>query len=176
MKTYVNKIESTDKKQSEITIHIVIEKAEEKNDTEMHLDDEKRYSLPPLDLFSSSVIRSNSDENAMEMREKADIIVNTLKSFGVEVRIKDIFRGPSVTRYEIQPAPGVRVSKINDREDDIALNLASQGIRIEAPVPGKAVVGIEVPNVNKDIVSLSEMLSVPDFRNAESKLTFALLF
>jgi len=136
-------------------------------------EEEKIYILPPLDLLAAPVIRSNSSEAASEMREKADIIVNTLKSFGVEVRIKDIFRGPSITRYEIQPAPGVKVAKIKGLEDDIALNLAAQGVRIEAPVPGKAVVGIEVPNMNKDMVTLREILSVPDFRNAESKLTFA---
>lgn len=131
------------------------------------------YVLPSLDLLSMPQIKSDSAAAASEMREKAEIIVNTLKSFGVEVRIKDIFRGPSITRYEIQPGPGVKVSKIKGLEDDIALNLAAQGVRIEAPVPGKSVVGIEVPNSNKDMVTLREILSSPDFKNAESKLTFA---
>ena len=131
------------------------------------------YMLPPLDLLSMPEIRSNSAEAAAEMREKADVIVNTLRSFGVEVKIKDIFRGPSITRYEIQPGAGVKVSKIKGLEDDIALSLAAQGVRIEAPVPGKAAVGIEIPNITKDMVTLREILASQDFRNSESKLTFA---
>ncbi|MDE6677930.1 MAG: DNA translocase FtsK, partial [Ruminococcus sp.] len=102
-----------------------------------------------------------------------DIIVNTLQSFKVEVKIRDILRGPSITRYEVQPGVGVQVKKIKNLEDDIALNLAAQGVRIEAPVPRKSVVGIEVPNENKDIVTIREMFSSPAFRNSTSKLTFA---
>ena len=134
---------------------------------------EKVYILPPLDLLTPPEVKSNSAEAASEMREKAEIIVNAFRSFGVEVHIKDIFRGPSITRYEIQPGPGVKVSKIKGLEDDIALNLAAQGVRIEAPVPGKSVVGIEVPNENKDTVTLREILSAPSFKASPSKLTFA---
>ncbi|MBR4627366.1 MAG: DNA translocase FtsK 4TM domain-containing protein [Ruminococcus sp.] len=134
---------------------------------------EKIYILPPLDLLSLPQIRNNSTEAAAEMREKAEVIVNTFSSFGVKVKIQNILRGPSITRYEIQPGPGVKVSKIKGLEDDIALSLAAQGVRIEAPVPGKSVVGIEVPNELRDMVTLREILSVPDFRNAKSKLTFA---
>ena len=137
-------------------------------------DNEQRpYKLPPLDLLTFSKNYSNSEEAAAEMREKADIIVNTLKSFKVEVIIRDILRGPSITRYEVQPGVGVQVKKIKSLEDDIALNLAAQGVRIEAPVPGKSVVGIEVPNENKDVVTIRETLSSPEFRNAKSKLAFA---
>lgn len=131
------------------------------------------YILPGLDLLTPPDTRSNSAEAAQEMREKADTIVNTLKSFGVEVKIKSIYRGPSITRYEIQPGAGVKVSKIKGLEDDIALSLAAQGVRIEAPVPGKAAVGIEVPNINKDTVTIREILSTPEFRSAQSKLAFA---
>ncbi|MDE5935802.1 MAG: DNA translocase FtsK, partial [Ruminococcus sp.] len=106
-------------------------------------------------------------------REKADTIVNTFASFSVKVKIKNIYRGPSITRYEIQPGAGVKVSKIKGLEDDIALSLAAQGVRIEAPVPGKAAVGIEVPNINKDTVTLKEILSSPEFKNSQSKLAFA---
>ena len=134
---------------------------------------EKIYVLPPLDLLSLPSVRNNSAEAAAEMREKAELIVNTLRSFGVVVKIQNLLRGPSITRYEIQPGPGVKVSKIKGLEDDIALNLAAQGVRIEAPVPGKSVVGIEVPNENRDMVTLREILSVPEFRNSKSKLTFA---
>ncbi len=134
---------------------------------------ESLYVLPPLDLLTPPSAHSNAAEAADEMREKADVIVNTLRSFGVEVKIKDIFRGPSITRYEIQPGAGVKVSKIKGLEDDIALNLAAMGVRIEAPVPGKSVVGIEVPNTHKDMVTLREILQTPEFHNTKSKLTFA---
>lgn len=131
------------------------------------------YILPPIDILTRPEIRSNRTEAMVEMREKAEVIKNTLSSFGVEVRIKDIFRGPSITRYEIQPGPGIKVSKIKGLEDDIALSLAAQGVRIEAPVPGKAAVGIEIPNTTKDTVTLREIIASPEFRDSKSKLTFA---
>ncbi|SFW20088.1 FtsK/SpoIIIE family DNA translocase [Ruminococcus flavefaciens] len=131
------------------------------------------YILPPIDILTRPEIRSNRTEAMEEMREKAEVIKNTLSSFGVEVRIKDIFRGPSITRYEIQPGPGIKVSKIKGLEDDIALSLAAQGVRIEAPVPGKAAVGIEIPNTTKDTVTLREIIASPEFRDSKSKLTFA---
>lgn len=131
------------------------------------------YILPGLDLLSLPTTKKTSTEAVAEMNEKAAKIVNTFKSFGVEVTIKDIYRGPSITRYEIQPGAGVKVSKIRGLEDDIALSLAAQGVRLEAPVPGKAAVGIEVPNINKDVVTLREILSSAEFRNADSKLAFA---
>ena len=131
------------------------------------------YKLPSLELLAKPVTNGNNEDAAAEMREKADIIVNTLKSFNVEVKIRDIFRGPSITRYEVQPGVGIQIKKIKNLEDDIALSLAAQGVRIEAPVPGKSVVGIEVPNLNKDTVTIREMLSSDEFRNNKSKLTFA---
>ncbi len=131
------------------------------------------YILPGLDLLTPPDVRSNSAEAAAEMREKADTIVSTFKSFNIEVKIRNIYRGPAITRYEIQPGTGVRVNKIRGLEDDIALSLAAQGVRIEAPVPGKAAVGIEVPNINKDTVTLREILSSSEFRNSKSKLAFA---
>ena len=131
------------------------------------------YMLPSLELLSLPKTKNNSSEAVAEMNEKAAKIVDTFKSFGVEVKIRDIYRGPSITRYEIQPGVGVKVSKIRGLEDDIALSLAAQGVRLEAPVPGKAAVGIEVPNINKDVVTLREILSSPEFRTADSKLAFA---
>lgn len=131
------------------------------------------YILPGLDLLTLPSTRTNSTEAVAEMNEKAKKIVDTFKSFGVEVAIRDIYRGPSITRYEIQPGVGVKVSKIRGLEDDIALSLAAQGVRLEAPVPGKSAVGIEVPNINKDTVTLREILSTSEFRNAQSKLAFA---
>ena len=134
---------------------------------------QQMYILPSIDLLTPPEIRSNPAEAAAEMREKADNIVNTLKSFGIDVKIRNIYRGPSITRYEIQPGAGVRVSKIKGLEDDICLSLAAQGVRIEAPIPGKAAVGIEVPNINKDTVTLREILSSSEFHNSKSKLAFA---
>lgn len=145
-----------------------VQETEQSNDVP-----EKVYALPPLDLLAMPKGVTRTAEAAVEMREKADIIVNTLKSFGVDVKIKDIFRGPSITRYEIQPGVGVKISKIKGLEDDITLSLAAQGVRIEAPVPGKAAVGIEIPNSTKDMVTLREILASPSFRDSESKLTFA---
>lgn len=131
------------------------------------------YTLPSLELLTPPDGKSNSEEAAAEMREKAETIVTALKSFGVIVRMSNIYRGPSITRYEIQPGAGVKVSRIKGLEDDIALYLAAQGVRIEAPVPGKAAVGIEVPNTKKDVVTLREILSSQEFRSSDSKLAFA---
>lgn len=135
--------------------------------------EEPVYILPSVELLAAPVITSNSAEAVAELREKSDTIKNTLKSFGIEVKIMDILRGPSITRYEIQPGAGVKVSKIRGLEDDIALSLAAMGVRIEAPVPGKPVVGIEVPNIHKDTVTLREILQSNEFHSSESKLTFA---
>ena len=145
-----------------------------KEEEETEQEEEKPiYILPPIDILTRPVIRSNHTEAMVEMREKAEVIVNTLKSFGVTVRIKDLIRGPSITRYEIQPGPGIKVSKIKGLEDDIALSLAAQGVRIEAPIPGKAAVGIEIPNSTKDTVTLREILTSSEFRDSKSKLAFA---
>ena len=101
-------------------------------------------------------------------------MVRTLRSFGVETRIVDISRGPTVTRYELQPCAGVKISKITALADDIALNLAAGNVRIEAPIPNKAAVGIEVPNKEKRAVGIREILEAPEFASAKSKLTVAL--
>ena len=147
--------------------------AEEDAEDEQPPVQQQLYILPGIDLLTPPEVRSNTAEAAAEMREKADNIVNTLKSFGIDVKIRNIYRGPSITRYEIQPGAGVRVSKIKGLEDDICLSLAAQGVRIEAPIPGKAAVGIEVPNINKDTVTLREILSSSEFRSSQSKLAFA---
>ena len=131
------------------------------------------YQIPSLDFLQNGVSRAEDPAVDQEMKEKAGILVETLKSFGVTVRITGIFRGPSVTRYEIQPAAGIKVSKITGLADDIALSLAAQGVRIEAPIPGKPAIGIEVPNSHKDTVSLREILESDSFRSSRSKLAFA---
>ena len=145
--------------------------APEKSD--IRLTPAKKYMLPPIDLLSRSVSKANDPAAASELKEKADTLISTLKSFGVIARIVAIQRGPRVTRYEIQPAAGVKVSKITNLSDDIALNLAAAGVRIEAPIPGKAAIGIEIPNTNQDIVSIREVIESQEFKNAKSKLAFA---
>ncbi|MBQ5333449.1 MAG: DNA translocase FtsK, partial [Oscillospiraceae bacterium] len=131
------------------------------------------YIIPPMDLLKKSSNELNAEEAEAEMKQNADTLVETLKSFGVMTRIVDIHRGPTVTRYELQPNAGVKISKITGLADDIALNLAAAGVRIQAPIPGKAAVGIEVPNKIKNIVTLRDVLDTEEFKNAESKLTFA---
>ncbi len=133
----------------------------------------KKYLLPPIDLLNKGKVKANDPATATELKEKADTLIGTLKSFGVTARIVAIQRGPRVTRYEIQPAAGVKVSKITNLSDDIALNLAAAGVRIEAPIPGKAAIGIEIPNTNQDVVSLREIIESKEFQTAKSKLAFA---
>lgn len=111
---------------------------------------------------------------AQELKENAARLVETLRSFGVETRITDICRGPTVTRYEIQPSAGVKISRITSLADDIALNLAAAGVRIEAPIPNKSAVGIEVPNKNVSVVHIRQILESGEFVNAQSRLTIAL--
>ncbi len=131
------------------------------------------YNSPPIELLNQSV-HSNSMTAEEEQNANATVLVDTLKSFGVQTRIVDVHRGPTVTRYELQPSAGVKISKITGLADDIALNLAAAGVRIEAPIPGKAAVGIEVPNKNKDTVSLREIIESDEFKSSRSKLSFAL--
>jgi S-DNA-T family DNA segregation ATPase FtsK/SpoIIIE len=134
---------------------------------------EKVYHYPPIQLLS--LANNNNDSNAMEeMQNNAKKLIETLNSFGVKANITNICRGPSVTRYELQPAPGVKISKITNLADDIALNLAANGIRIEAPIPGKAAVGLEVPNKVVSMVSMRELIDSDKFRNSKSKLTAVL--
>lgn len=130
------------------------------------------YTFPPIDLLKSVDNEANAEEAGAEMRTNADTLVDTLKSFGVQTRIVDIHRGPTVTRYELQPSAGVKISKITGLADDIALNLAAAGVRIEAPIPGKAAVGVEVPNKVKDIVTIREMIESQEFAANKSKLSF----
>ena len=131
------------------------------------------YSYPPLSLLNKSKATDTAALSA-ELDHTAEHLVDTLKSFGVETRIVEISRGPTVTRYELQPCAGVKISKITNLADDIALNLATAGVRIEAPIPNKAAVGIEVPNKASAVVGVRGILESPAFINAKSKLTVAL--
>ena len=134
------------------------------------ISEAEQYHLPPCELLND-VIHERSDEDInTEIANNAETLVNTLKSFGVETKFLEAARGPSVTRYELQPAPGVKISKITNLVDDIALNLATAGVRIEAPIPNKAAVGIEVPNRKIDSVPFREMVDSKTFRDTKSKL------
>lgn len=132
-----------------------------------------KYHFPPVQLLSLS--KNNNDRNASEeMHNNAKKLIDTLDSFNVKASIVNICRGPSVTRYELSPAPGVKISKITNLSDDIALNLAANGVRIEAPIPGKAAVGIEVPNKVVSMVTMRELIDSDEFRRGKSKLTCVL--
>ncbi len=132
----------------------------------------KKYIFPPLDLLQKAPGKGNGD-SARQLKETAARLQQTLKTFGVNVTITDISQGPSVTRYEMQPELGVKVSKIVALADDIKLNLAATDIRIEAPIPGKAAVGIEVPNKENSAVHLRELLESDAFKKFSSPIAFA---
>lgn len=131
------------------------------------------YVYPPVDILKYAKNPVASEIVQQEIQEKSAKLVETLETYGAKTRIVGIHRGPSVTRYELQPAAGVRVSKITGLADDIALNLAAMSVRIEAPVPGKSCIGIEVPNDHRDTVSLRELIDSEEYRKAKGKLTFA---
>lgn len=131
------------------------------------------YLFPPLSMLEYSA-GANQEDITAELQSNGNMLVGTLKSFGVQTKIVDISRGPAVTRYELQPAPGVKISKITNLSDDIAMNLAAAGVRIEAPIPGKAAVGIEVPNKNVNVVRMRDLVESNPFISAKSKLTVAL--
>ncbi len=136
-------------------------------------EEKETYRFPPLDLLKTAPA-ANQDDITLELQTNGQKLVEVLKSFGVQTRILDISRGPAVTRYELQPAAGVKISKITNLSDDIAMNLAASGVRIEAPIPGKAAVGVEVPNQNVSVVKMRELIESAAFQNAKSKLTVAL--
>ena len=131
------------------------------------------YKLPTVDLLNKAEKKSTKDISG-ELKENAKMLIDTLHSFNVDATITDISRGPTVTRYELKPAAGIRISKITNLADDIALNLAATHVRIEAPIPGKAAVGIEVPNTVKNSVSMRELIDTPEFYEQKSKLSAGL--
>ncbi len=134
---------------------------------------EKIYVLPDVECLAQAQSSGDADIKE-ELTANANKLVETLRSFNIETKIVDIARGPSVTRYEIQPAPGIKISRIANLADDIAMNLAASGVRIEAPIPNKAAVGIEIPNKTRLTVSLREIIDSPQFKSATSKLNVAL--
>lgn len=131
------------------------------------------YKLPTVDLLKVGVKKSTRDISS-ELKKNAQMLIETLHSFNVDATITDISCGPTVTRYELKPAAGIRISKITNLADDIALNLAATHVRIEAPIPGKAAVGIEVPNTVKNTVTMRELIDTPEFYEQRSKLSAGL--
>lgn len=137
-------------------------------------EQETIYRYPPLSLLDSGSAKDNSRIQEGDRMAVGHLLVNTLKDFGISTELGDVTCGPSVTRYELVPSAGVKISRITGLSDDIALRLATTGVRIEAPIPNKAAVGIEVPNKSRRTVRLRSLLDSPEFRNAKGRLTVAL--
>lgn len=135
--------------------------------------DKPSYVFPPIDCLNV-VEKETATDNMTEMQLGAKKLVSTLESFKINAEVTNICRGPSVTRYELVPEAGVRINKITGLADDIALRLAATSVRIEAPIPGKAAIGIEIPNSAKSMVTMREIIDTPQFRDAKSKLNVAL--
>ena len=144
--------------------------AKNKHDVETYVEakPKKEYILPPIDCLNEAKFGAEGD-SADEMRITARKLVDVLQSFGVETKLIGVSRGPSVTRYELSPAPGVKISKITNLADDIALGLASSGVRIEAPIPNKSAVGIEVPNKTRATVTMREMIASEEYISNKNK-------
>ena len=165
--------EKTQKKKNEQEIQNEVQKvAQEMETSGLEHKPDKAYVFPSIDLLKKGEGKKSANTEH-QLRETADKLQQTLKNFGVNVTVTNISCGPAVTRYEIQPEMGVKVSKIVGLSDDIKLNLATPDIRIEAPIPGKAAVGIEVPNKENSPVMLRDLLQSDEFKNAKSKLSFA---
>lgn len=140
--------------------------------TEKKYEEGRKYKFPTADLLNKPPKNNNSNRDAY-VRETAIKLKNTLETFGVNVTITNYSCGPAVTRFEMQPEQGVKVSKILNLADDIKLNLAAADIRIEAPIPGKAAIGIEVPNKEQSMVAFRELIESDNFKNINTKLAFA---
>lgn len=156
----------------------VEEQKEEKKKAVLQLEhaqivEDEHYEYPPVEILSKPSKRTIKG-GAKALTETATRLQKTLYSFGVSAKVENVSVGPAITRYELKPAEGVRVSKIANLADDIALNLAAETIRIEAPIPGKQAVGIEVPNKEKEAVHLREVLDSDEFKENKSKLAVAL--
>ena len=133
--------------------------------------EDQNYEFPPIEFLKEGKATAKNSKKAIT--DTASKLQRTLHSFGVAAKVENVSVGPTITRYELKPAEGVRVSKIANLADDIALNLAAESIRIEAPIPGKQAVGIEIPNKEKDMVVLRDIIADPKFQEAKSKLAFA---
>ncbi|MCR5635588.1 MAG: DNA translocase FtsK [Clostridiales bacterium] len=166
----IYKTPKSNKKTAEETAALGKAISEEIRQNALSENENGEYIFPPVELLTPA--RETDDTGIIdELHYNADKLIRTLESFNVKASIVNICRGPSVTRYEIQPAPGVKISRITNLADDIALNLAAIGVRIEAPIPGKAAVGIEVPNKTVSMVSMRELIESDTFTGAKSRLS-----
>lgn len=145
-----------------------------KKEPESEASEEEAYNYPPIDLLEQGEQIKNTQAHKDADRAKADKLIETLESFGIETRLLGIAHGPAVTRFELQPAPGIKVSRITSLADDIALNLAALSVRIEAPIPGKAAVGVEIPNDKVEMVRLRDVLESSDAKRHPSKIAVGL--
>ena len=162
---------TTKKAQPEDKVEIAKEEEKIAQQIQNSENQEQKYVFPPLSLLKKG--EGTKGDSVMQLKETAFRLQQTLQNFGVKVTITDISQGPSVTRYELQPEQGVKVSKIVGLADDIKLNLAATDIRIEAPIPGKAAVGIEVPNKENSAVALRDLLESEEFKKFPSNICFA---
>ena len=168
-KEQISKIQTKEREQK---IHLV---KDELSIPEIEVHQESLpYMIPPISLLREPLHKKSSTATERSVKNTAKLLEETLQSFGVSARVLQISCGPVITRYELQPASGVKVSRIVSLADDIALNLAAPAVRIEAPIPGKAAVGIEVPNKDTSPVMLREVLDSDNFLNHPSKIAFAL--
>ena len=175
-----NKVQGTVEQKNENQDELFTEQTEEKVDKTkqvLTLDhtmvvEDVEYEFPPIELLQAPSSKKAIAKKALT--DTASKLQKTLYSFGVSAKVENVSVGPAITRYELKPAEGVRVSKIANLADDIALNLAAESIRIEAPIPGKQAVGIEIPNKEKEVVLLREIIDTPEFQEVEAKTAFAL--
>ena len=173
----VNKTETQAETFSDNLFNIEEEKKEAKKKAVLNLEhtmsaEEDNYEYPPINILSKP--KKGKGVSRTALNDKSVQLQKTLRSFGVNAKVENISTGPAITRFEIKPAEGVRVSKIANLTDDIALSLAAESIRIEAPIPGKQAVGIEIPNTEKEIVSLREVIESREFEESQSKLSVGL--
>ncbi len=146
------------------------EKKPEPKKEEKPKPDFSSYEAPPIDILTRGEKSTESSEE--EIQENANRLIETLASFNVTVSIKGVDRGPRITRYEVVPGPGVKVTQVTNLENDIKLNLAAEGMRIKAPIPGKAAIGIEIPNKKSEIVRLRDLIETEEYQTAQSKTFF----
>lgn len=162
-----SKEERKEREKSEMEIQANVEN---KKDQATHYEVE--YKLPDLSLLNEPPHKDKNENDVESLRNNALTLERTLKSFNVDAKVINVTKGSSVTRYEVQPAVGTKVSSIVRLSDDIALNLRAKSIRMEAPIPGKAAVGIEIENESREMVTISEMIGSDEFKKADSKLSF----
>ncbi len=167
---------------NELESNLFVQKAEEKEEKVKEVlqlehntivSEDENYEFPPVELMKQGEAKSLKG-GKKALADTATKLQKTLYSFGVSAKVENVSVGPAITRYELKPAEGVRVNKIAKLSDDIALNLAAESIRIEAPIPGKQAVGIEIPNKEKEMVHLRDIIESNEFEDSASKLSFAL--